>query len=128
MRLLLDSHALLWWLSANSSLSSRARTAIADASNTILVSVASAWEIAIKVRLGKLPTAAGLVADFAGFMMREGFTSLDITFEHALRAGLLPGPLRDPFDRMLIAQAQAENIPLVSNESGFEAYGVRRVW
>ena len=128
MRLLLDTHAILWWLSADASLSRAARAAIADPSNTILVSAASAWEIATKMRLGRLPGAAGLVADFAGFMLREGFTSLGITLEHALRAGLLPRPLKDPFDRILIAQAQAENIPLVTTESVFEAYGVRRVW
>lgn len=128
MRLLLDTHALLWWLSDDPSLSRRARTGIADTSNTLLVSAASAWEIATKVRLGRLPSAAQLTADFAGFVLREDFTPLDITVEHALRAGLLPGPLKDPFDRMLIAQAQAENVPLVTNESVFEAYGVRRVW
>ena len=128
MRILLDTHALLWWLAADASLSRRARTAIAELGNAVLVSVASAWEIAIKVRRGKLPGAAGLVSDFEGFMLREGFSLVDITVEHALRAGSLPGPLKDPFDRMLIAQAQAENVPLLSNESIFDSYGIRRLW
>ena len=128
MRLLLDTHAILWWLSGDASLSRRVRAAIADTSHTILVSAASAWEIATKVRLGRLPGAEALAADFSGFMLRESFATLDITAEHALRAGLLPGPLKDPFDRMLIAQAQAENVPIVTNESIFEAYGVRRMW
>jgi len=128
VRLLIDTHALLWWLSDDPSLSRAARKAMAETSNVLLVSAASAWEIATKVRLGRLPGAAELAADFQGFMLREGFTTLDITPDHAIRAGLLPGPHRDPFDRMLISQAQAENVPIVTNERIFEAYGVRRVW
>jgi PIN domain nuclease of toxin-antitoxin system len=128
VRFLIDTHALLWWLSDDLSLSSKARKVMAETSNILLVSAASAWEIATKVRLGKLPWAAALASDFQGFMLREGFTTLDITTDHAVRAGLLSGPLKDPFDRMLIAQAQAENLPIISNERPFEAYGVRRIW
>jgi PIN domain nuclease of toxin-antitoxin system len=128
VRLLIDTHVLLWWLSDDPSLSRAARKAMAETSNVLLVSAASAWEIATKVRLGRLPGAAELAADFQGFMLREGFTTLDITPDHAIRAGLLTGPHRDPFDRMLISQAQAENVPVVTNERIFEAYGVRRVW
>jgi len=128
VRLLIDTHALLWWLSDDPALSRAARKAMAETSNVLLVSAASAWEISTKVRLGRLPGAAELAADFQGFMLREGFTTLDITPDHAIRAGLLPGPHRDPFDRMLISQAQAENVPIVTNERVFEAYGVRRVW
>lgn len=128
MRLLIDTHALLWWLSDDPSLPSAARKAMAATSNVLLVSAASAWEIATKVRLGRLPGAAELAADFQGFMLREGFTTLDITADHGIRAGLLPGPHQDPFDRMLIAQAQAENLPIVTNERRFEGYGIRRVW
>ena len=128
MRALLDTHALLWWLSDHPSLTRAARKAISDAKNTFLVSAASAWEISTKVRLGKLATATDLVADFVGYVDREGFELLSISAEHGIRAGLLPGPHRDPFDRMLIAQAQAENIPIVTNEAIFESYGVRRLW
>ena len=128
MRALLDTHALLWWLSDHPSLTRAARKAISDAKNTVLVSAASAWEISTKVRLGKLATATDLVADFVGYVDREGFELLSISAEHGIRAGLLPGPHRDPFDRMLIAQAQAENIPIVTNEAIFESYGVRRLW
>ena len=128
MRLLIDTHALLWWLSDDPLLSDAARKAMAETSNVLLVSAASAWEIATKVRLGRLPGAAELAADFQGFMLREGFTTLDITADHGIRAGLLPGPHKDPFDRMLISQAQAENVPIVTNERTFETYGVRRVW
>jgi PIN domain nuclease of toxin-antitoxin system len=104
------------------------RKVIADTKNTIIVSAASAWEIATKVRLGKLPSAAGLAADFIPLLEREGFTSLPILPEHGIRAGLLPGSHKDPFDRMLIAQAQAEGCPILSNETAFDAYGVRRIW
>jgi PIN domain nuclease of toxin-antitoxin system len=128
VRLLIDTHALLWWLSDDPLLSDAARKAMAETSNVLLVSAASAWEIATKVRLGRLPGAAELAADFQGFMRREGFTTLDITADHGIRAGLLPGPHKDPFDRMLISQAQAENVPIVTNERAFESYGVRRVW
>ena len=128
MQLLLDTHALLWWLADDPALSKRARTAIANTDNLVIVSAASAWEIATKVRLGKLPTAADLAADFDGHLDRQGFQVLPISSEHAIRAGLLPGEHKDPFDRMLIAQAQAENLALVSNEAAFDSYGVRRIW
>ena len=128
MRALLDTHALLWWLSGDPALTQTARKIIAETKNTVVVSAASAWEIATKVRLGKLPTAADLVADFCAQIDREGFHFLAISAEHGIRGGLLPGPHKDPFDRMLIAQSQAENIPVISNESVFEAYGVRRLW
>jgi len=128
LRALLDTHALLWWLSDDPALARTARKIIAETKNTILVSAASAWEIAIKVRLGKLPTAANLVSDFCGQIEREGFDLLVISAEHGIRSGLLPGPHKDPFDRMLIAQAQAENLPVITNERVFEAYGVRCLW
>ena len=128
MQVLLDTHALLWWLSDDAKLSRRARTVIGTTSNTVFVSAASAWEIATKVRLGKLPTGVELASDFEGQLEREGFLSLQISVEHAVRAGFLPGGLRDPFDRMLIAQAQAENLQIVSKEELFDGYGVRRLW
>jgi len=128
VRALLDTHALLWWLSDNTALTKTARKTIADTKNALIVSAASAWEIAIKVRLGRLPTAADLVADFKGYIQREGFELLSISAEHGIRAGLLPGPHKDPFDRMLIAQAQAENIPIITNEAVFGSYGIRCLW
>jgi PIN domain nuclease of toxin-antitoxin system len=128
LRVLLDTHALLWWLSDDAALTRSARRTIADTKNTMIVSAASAWEIATKVRLGKLPTANDLAADFSGHLDRDGFQLLAISAEHGTRVGLLPGPHKDPFDRMLIAQAQAENMPIISNEILFESYGVRRIW
>jgi PIN domain nuclease of toxin-antitoxin system len=126
MRLLLDTHALIWWLAGDPALPAAVREAI-DANDTY-VSAASAWEVATKARIGKLPGARLLVDDFAERVRLEGFLALPITLSHGERAGSLPGPHRDPFDRMLIAQAQAENLMLVSNESVFDGYGIQRLW
>jgi len=128
LRLLLDTHALLWWLNDDRRLPVKARKLIALGSNAVVVSAASAWEIATKVRLGKLEIAAELTADFSSVLAQEGFESLSISVDHALRAGLLPGPHKDPFDRMLIAQAQAEGVPILSSDAVFDGYGVRRLW
>jgi len=128
MRLLLDTHALLWWLEENPSLPRSARKLIANKSNDVLVSAASAWEVATKVRLGKLPVAIDLAHDFSAYLDRERFETLAVSAEHGIRAGLLPDPHKDPFDRMLIAQALAENLTIVSNDVVFDGYGVRRAW
>jgi PIN domain nuclease of toxin-antitoxin system len=128
VRLLLDTHALLWWLDGDRHLSRKARTAIGDEDNVIFVSAASAWEITTKARLGKLPGAVAVAEDVVGSVSSQGFSSLDITMLHAQRAGRLPGGHRDPFDRMLIAQAQIEDLTLVSNDGVFDAYGVTRLW
>ncbi|MFZ0821724.1 MAG: type II toxin-antitoxin system VapC family toxin [Candidatus Acidiferrales bacterium] len=128
MRLLLDTHALLWWIADDRSLPPPARRFIASASNEVMVSAVSAWEIATKVRLGKLIGAEDLAGDFAGFLLREGFEQLPISIEHGLRAGLLTGPNKDPFDRMLVAQCQSENLPILSNDRIFDYYNVRRLW
>ncbi len=124
VRLLLDTHALLWWLFDDPKLSPTAREAIAAPGNEVLVSSASAWEIATKHRLGRLPEA-GDVPDRLPFYLRKARLGvLDVTLDHALRAGSLPGPHRDPFDRMLIAQAQIEGAPVVTVDPVFRAYGV----
>ena len=128
MRLLLDTHAFIWWMTTDERLSQRARRTIADEANVILVSAASAWEIAIKERLGKLPGVKALALDIEGTLAAQGFTELAITVNDATRAGALPGHHRDPFDRMLIAQALSRNLVLISNESFFDRYGVRRLW
>lgn len=127
MRLLLDTHALIWWLAGDERLPQSARVAIRDA-DLVYVSAASAWEIATKARIGKLPEALGFAQELRDRLDRQRFRALDISLEHAQRAGFLPGPHRDPFDRMLIAQAQAENLILVSNEGLFDDYGVVRLW
>lgn len=128
MRLLLDTHALLWWLDGDRRLSPKARRAIATESNSILVSAASAWEITTKARLGKLPGATDVAVDVAGCVASQGFLPLDITVLHAQRAGRLSGQHKDPFDRMLIAQGQLEDVGVVSDDEVFDEYGVRRFW
>lgn len=127
MRLLLDTHALLWWVFADAKLSRRARAAI-DADNEVFVSAASAWEIATKHRIGRLPDARVVADDIRAVLVAEGFSELAISVGHAQRAGSLDGHHSDPFDRMLIAQAMLEDMTLVSNERAFDAYGVKRLW
>lgn len=128
MRFLLDTHALLWWFIDEPSFSAAVRKVIAKPENTILASAASAWEIGTKVRLGRLPGAEELAANFTKYIARERFEELPVSIEHGIRAGLLPGPHQDPFDRMLIAQSQAESIPIISKDAIFDHYGVRRLW
>ena len=128
MRLLLDTHALLWWVFGDPKLSPGARRAITQPDNEIVVSAASAWEIATKYRIGKMPEAKVLATDIAGALTRENFGTLSVSLAHGQHAGALPGQLKDPFDRMLIAQSLLERLPLVSNEKAFDAYGVKRVW
>jgi PIN domain nuclease of toxin-antitoxin system len=127
MRLLLDTHALMWWLDEDPALSARARAAIADRDNTVAVSAASAWEISTKYRLGKMPQAETVAADVGGTIADEGFIELPVTVLHGQRAGELPGHHRDPFDRMLIAQALAEELILVSKDQVFDLYGASRL-
>jgi PIN domain nuclease of toxin-antitoxin system len=126
--LLLDTHALLWWLDGDERLSPTARAAIADPARVAMVSAASAWEITTKHRLGKLPAAADVARDVAGAIASQAFVELPITLRDAERAGRLPGPHRDPFDRMLAAQALGADIELISIDAVFDAYGVRRLW
>ena len=128
MRLLLDTHAFLWWLAGHRSLSAQARAVIDDADAEVFVSAASAWEISTKFHIGKLPEAEFVVADVLASIAGEGFRPLAVTVHHAQRAGALGGSHRDPFDRMLIAQALVDDLALVSNEAIFDMYGVRRVW
>jgi PIN domain nuclease of toxin-antitoxin system len=128
VRLLIDTHALLWWLIKSSLLPVSARRWLKSKDTTVLVSAASVWEIATKVRLGKLDVEMEVVKNFVAYLDRERFETVPVTAEHGIRAGLLPGPHKDPFDRMLIAQAQAENVPIVSNDRALDGYGVRRLW
>ncbi len=128
MRFLLDTHAFLWWLDGDRRLKRDVRRLIADEDNAVFVSAAAAWEIATKFRLGKLDGAAAVAADIGGAVASQGFVGLPITVRHAEMAGRLAGPFRDPFDRMLIAQCHAEGLPLVSTDTAFDVYRVRRLW
>lgn len=128
MRLLLDTHAFLWWLDGDTQLPDVARSAIGCLDNDVYVSAASAWEIATKVRIGKLPGAVEVAERLGSIVAEQGFLTLPITLAHARHAGLLPGEHRDPFDRMLIAQSLLEGFILVSNETLFDQFGVERLW
>ena len=127
MKLLLDTHALLWWSTSDARLSLKAKKAMASEDIDVFVSAASAWEIATKVRVGKLewPATAGTVN---AYVLEQGFRALPISLEHAERAGQLAIAHRDPFDRMLMSQALAEDMWLATNEDVFERAGVRRYW
>jgi len=124
---LLDTHVLLWWLQGGSKLSPTART-IMQSRGQVLVSAASAWEISIKYRAGKLDAASALMARFQSVIEAENFVELPISVRHAIDAGLLKGPHKDPFDRVLIAQARAEGVAVISTDKYFDDYGVSRLW
>jgi PIN domain nuclease of toxin-antitoxin system len=128
MTVLLDTHALLWWLFDDPKLSAGARAVIKDPDNVILASSASAWEMATKYRLGKLPEAGEAVHNLLDLLRLARIDALPISIEHALAAGLLPGPHRDPFDRMLIVQAQLEQVPIVTLDPEIKKYDVKIVW
>ncbi len=128
LRLLLDTHALIWWLAGDEALSQAARAAIGDEANSVAVSAASAMEVSTKHRIGKLPDAALLAQDFEAIVATQGFAELAITAHHARLAGEMNIAHKDPFDRLLIAQAQAEGMVLVSNEALFDGFAVQRLW
>lgn len=127
MRLLLDTHALLWWLLDDPALGRAADASIRAAETDVFVSAVSAMEIMTKFRLGKLPEAASLAQDFEGVVAKEGFQQLALTVRHGAVAGALAIAHKDPFDRLLIAQAQVEDLLLVSNEALFDGFAVRRL-
>jgi PIN domain nuclease of toxin-antitoxin system len=124
MRLLLDTHVLLWWREDSPRLSGRARAEITEAANEVLVSVATLWEIVIKRALGKLI----FPDDLEAVVREESFQVIGIGFQHLRQMELLPDLHRDPFDRMLIAQALTEGAPLVTNDRALLAYGVPTLW
>ena len=128
MRILLDSHTFYWWVTDDSKLSRRAWMAIDDDSAEVCISSVVAWEIANKVRSGKWPEARPLVEAFFSLMTYYGFRPLDVTLEHAHLAGTLHASHRDPFDRMLAAQAHIEGIPLVTLDPAFQAFGTQVLW
>jgi PIN domain nuclease of toxin-antitoxin system len=128
VRFLFDTQALLWAALTPEKLSHKAAAIISDESVELLVSAASAWEIATKVRLGKLPFAEEFEREFLNDIDAAGYTLLSIDTETALRAGRLVGEHGDPFDRMIAAQALALDIPVISIDSALDSFGVRRIW
>jgi PIN domain nuclease of toxin-antitoxin system len=128
MRLLLDTHAFLWWITDDQALSRKAREAIGDEGNECLVSVASLWEIAIKSSLGRLELGGPFERVIPDELSRNGFAVLGLTVEHLGEVAKLPHHHGDPFDRVLAAQAIAEELPVVSRDAVLARYGARRVW
>ena len=127
MKVLIDAQALFWWYGEPTELSKRASLTIQDSNNTILVSAVTAWELSIKTALGKLQ-ALPLVVDLPSYLGEEGFLDLPISISQATRAGMLPMHHRDPFDRLLVAQAQELNLPILSSDDLLDRYDVHRIW
>ena len=127
-QLLLDTHALMWWWSGDSALSATARASITDSETTVFVSAASAWEIATKVRVGRLTGHEDIVPRFSELAVAADLQHLPVTHRHGLRAGSYPTQHRDPFDRMLAAQAELESLTLVTKDAAFEEFPVRVLW
>ncbi len=128
MKILLDTHTFLWWLDGNKNLPAKIRNLMQDDSHKVFVSAASAWETTTKFRLGKLPGAKDVAADFGTCIIEQGFIALPISISHAELAGSLKGTHRDPFDRMLVAQAKEEKMVLASNEKIFDDFEIERIW
>ncbi len=127
MTALLDTHTLKWWLDDPGQLSESAKRVVEDRINSIMISAVVPWELAIKSNVGRL-RVDWLLANWSSKIAAEGFTELPVESTHAIRAGLLPLHHRDPFDRMLVAQAQATGWPIISADPVFDHYGVRRIW
>lgn len=128
MKLLLDTHALLWWLAGDEKLPVIVRQAIADDGNEVFVSAVSAYEIVFKHRLGRLDDVDALTSAFEPALLDRGLVPLPISVGHAVLAGTLAPSHRDLFDRLLIAQALADGLALVSNERLFDTFGISRLW
>ncbi len=128
MKVLLDTHALLWWLTDDDRLSDHALAVIKNPRNTIWVSPASGWELATKLRLGKLPGAERIMPKLPALMEESRLHVLPITFAHALKAGSFDHKHRDPFDRMLVAQATLEHMTLVTADTACQALGAETIW
>jgi len=125
---LLDTHALIWWWLGDPALSARAKDIMSERAGPIHVSAVSGIEIALKVRAGRLPSLAELVLRFDANVLDEDFRHLDIRHDHAVRAGLMPGEPRDPFDRILAAQALIEELTVVTRDPAFAAFGCEVIW
>jgi PIN domain nuclease of toxin-antitoxin system len=128
VNLLLDTHSFIWFVEDNSSLSPHARMLIEEPTNDVFLSIASVWEMAIKVSLGKLNLSQPFDLFIPNQLLLNDITLLDITVSHALRVATLPFHHRDPFDRLLIAQSLVEGMPFIGTDSVFDAYGVNRLW
>ena len=128
MRALLDTHVFLWWVSDDSRLSTHAREIITDRENTLFLSAASGWEIAIKAKLGRLKLPEPLETFIPEQMVLNAIERLSVQMNHALHVHTLPLHHRDPFDRLLVAQAQLDNLPILTADPKIALYAIRTVW
>lgn len=128
MRVLLDTHVFLWWVEGDRALPAKARKVISDQENECLLSLASVWELAIKSNLGKLKLALSVQRYVVEHVAANAFNVLDIDIRHLGRVEGLPQHHGDPFDRLLVAQALTEDLPIVSADPSFRKYGVKRIW
>lgn len=125
---MVDTHTLIWWFTNSPRMGRNAGAALADSANERFVSSATGWELATKYRLGKLPEIEAVLPTLEFDLQRSGFATLDVTMRHALRAGALPGEHRDPFDRLIAAQAEIEGMTIVTLDSALRAFGVPTLW
>ena len=128
MRFLLDTHTFLWWITGDRRLSSRAHEVIGDGENKLFLSVASGWEIAIKVKLGRLQLPGDLKSFISEQLVNNAIESLAIQMRHVLHVYTLPAYHRDPFDRILVVQSQLENMPIITADSQINCYPVKVIW
>lgn len=128
MKLLLDTHALIWLAEDDDQLSHVAQAALEDLNNSVFYSLASIWELAIKISVGKLKMSMKLQGDFERLLVQNGLNELAIDFDHVAQVATLPFHHRDPFDRLLVVQARHEGMALVSHDAALDDYGVKRLW
>ncbi|MEO5371250.1 MAG: type II toxin-antitoxin system VapC family toxin [Magnetococcus sp. DMHC-1] len=128
MQILLDTHVFLWWINSPNHLSGHARDLLSDPQNSFILSLVSVWELAIKIRLGKLHFSEPLDQFVSCEVTGNQFHHLDIKLQHVTRVATLPLHHRDPFDRLLIAQSLVEEMPILSADGTFDSYGVTRLW
>lgn len=128
MRLLVDTHVFLWAILSPEKLTERVRDIFLNPEEELLISIAIPWEMAIKAGLGKLNNGAAILSDFERYITAGGYRILETSIRHTIQSGLLPRYHKDPFDRLLIAQALDLRISILSNDEIFDQYGVRRIW
>lgn len=127
-RFLTDTHALIWWWNEDDRLSKTAGEVLADRTNAVFAPTVCAWEIASKVRIGKLPEMAPFVEDYDALVADAGFQHFDLRYDHALDAGLIAGNHRDPFDRLIAAQALRDDLTIITRDREFAAFGCKTLW
>lgn len=128
MKFLVDTHAFLWALLSPERLTERARKIFLDPQTELLISIATPWEMAIKAGVGRLTDGAAILTNFESLLTTNGYRMLETSIQHTIQSGLLPRYHKDPFDRLLIAQALDLRLPIMSGDEVLDLYGVRRIW